>query len=117
SAPATGLARTHMREAGPLSIAYRFAPGALPPDHWTQDEEVGGGRIVGEACHAVDTCVSLAGSLPVRVHAESVGKMGGVETTDDRVSLTMRHANGSVSSISYQAGGDRAFPPERLEAF
>jgi predicted dehydrogenase len=105
-----------MQGAGPLSISYRFAPGPIPADHWTQDEEVGGGRIVGEACHAIDTCVVLAHSLPARVYAESVGKVG-LETTDDRVFITLRHQNGSISSISYQAGGDRAFTPERIEVF
>ena len=101
----------------PLSVSYRFAPGYLPPDHWTQDAEIGGGRIVGEACHAIDLCVALTNSVPVRVFAESVAQTGGIETSDDRVFITLRHANGSVSNVSYQAGGDRAAPPERLEAF
>jgi predicted dehydrogenase len=116
-APATMKLRRFLEGANPLSIMYRFAPGALPRDHWTHDEEVGGGRIVGEACHAIDTCVALAGSPPVRVHAESVGHQNGVETTDDRVLMTLRHANGSISSVSYQAGGDKAFPAERIEVF
>lgn len=101
--------------AAPLSLAYRFAPPPIPKEHWTQDIEVGGGRIIGEACHAIDTCAALAGSPPVRVFAESVGMTGGLETSDDRVFITVRHANGSVSSISYQTGGDKAFPSERIE--
>jgi len=116
-APATARVREFLRDADPLSIGYRFSPGPIPPDHWTQDEEVGGGRIVGEACHAIDTCVALTGSLPVRVHAESVARTGSAVTTDDRVIITMRHANGSISAVSYQAGGDKAFPSERIEAF
>ena len=116
-APATAQLQRFLAGASPLSISYRFAPGTIPTAHWTQDEEVGGGRIVGEACHAIDTCTALAGSEPVRVFAESAGKVGGVETTDDRVFITLRHRNGCVSSISYQAGGDRAFPSERLEVF
>jgi predicted dehydrogenase len=114
-APASLRLRSFFQGAGPLSIYYRFAPPYLPPDHWTQDIEVGGGRIVGEACHAIDTCVGIAGSPPVKVYAESAGKTGGLETTDDRVFVTVRHADGSVSSISYQAGGDKAFPMERIE--
>jgi predicted dehydrogenase len=43
--------------------------------------------------------------------------VGGVQTTDDRVFITVRHANGSVASISYQAGGDRSGPTERIEVF
>ncbi len=115
------LASTHLRKffAGirPLSIAYRFSPGYIAGTHWTQDEEVGGGRIVGEACHAIDTCAAIADSTPVRVYAESVSRTGGVETTDDRVFLTLRHQDGSVSSVSYQSGGDSGFPAERIEVF
>jgi len=99
----------------PVSISHRFAVPALPAGHWTQDPEVGGRRIVGEACHAVDTCVALAGSLPVRVFAESAGRVGDAEAGDDRVFITIRHQNGTVSSVSYVAGGDRAFPAERIE--
>ena len=72
---------------------------------------------MGEACHAIDTCVALTGGLPLKVYAESVGRTGGVETTDDQVSIVIRHDNGCVSQISYQAGGDRALPPERIEMF
>jgi predicted dehydrogenase len=116
-APATAELKTFFKDVTPLSISYRFSPGVVPPDHWTQDEEVGGGRIIGEACHAIDWCVALANSPPLRVYAESVGRSGGLQTTDDRVSITIRHADGSVSTVSYQAGGDRAAPPERAEIF
>ncbi|MCL5743430.1 MAG: Gfo/Idh/MocA family oxidoreductase, partial [Acidobacteria bacterium] len=114
-APATRRVAEFVAGARPLSLSYRFSPGYLPGDHWTQDEDVGGGRIVGEACHAIDTCVAIAGSPPVKVYAESVAKTGGIETSDDRVFITLRHADGSVSSISYQTGGDSAFPAERIE--
>lgn len=107
---ARGTAKLKSFFAGvsPLSITYRFAPPAIPKDHWTQDIEVGGGRIIGEACHAIDTCVAIADSPAVRVYAESAG-------ADDRVLITLRHRNGSISGVSYQAGGDPAFPAERIE--
>jgi predicted dehydrogenase len=118
---APGVARLKKFFAGiaPLTLSYRFAPPYIPAEHWTQDIAVGGGRIIGEACHAIDTCVAIAGSVPVKVYAESVGHAGlegTLETTDDRVAITVRHANGSVSSVFYQAGGDTAFPGERIEA-
>jgi len=116
-APATARVRAFMAGGDPLAISYRFSPGPIPKEHWTQDEEVGGGRLVGEACHAIDTCAALAGSPPVRIFAESVAAVNGVETTDDQAFLTIRHASGSISSISYQAGGDRGFPAERVEVF
>lgn len=116
-APATAIVREFLRGSGPLSVGFRFAPAPLPPDHWTQDHEVGGGRIVGEACHAIDTCIAIIGSPPVKVFAESTGAGGQARPTDDRVFITLRHADGSVSSVAYLAGGDRGFPAERIEAF
>ena len=100
----------------PLTISFRFNAGAIPADHWTQDEEIGGGRIIGEACHGIDLATFLCGSPPVRVYAESVG---GPERSvlDDQCFITLRHANGSVSNIAYLAGGDKAFPKERIEVF
>lgn len=101
--------------AAPLMVTYRFNAGAIPADHWTQHEEVGGGRIVGEACHAVDFVTWLTGSLPTRVYAESAGGPHAPEITDDQCFITLRHANGSVSNIAYLAGGDKACPKERIE--
>jgi predicted dehydrogenase/threonine dehydrogenase-like Zn-dependent dehydrogenase len=116
-APATARMREAFKGTGPLAINFRFSPGPIPPNAWPQDEDVGGGRIVGEACHAIDTCVALVGSVPTRVFAESVGRIQGLDTSDDSVCITLRHHDGSISSISYQARGDKAFPSERIEIF
>ena len=116
-APATKLVRDFFQGHGPLTVTHRFSVPPIPANAWPQQDSIGGGRIVGEACHAIDTCCAIVGSPPVRVHAESVGRTGGLETTDDRVAITMRHADGSLSSVIYDAGGDRAAPPERIEIF
>ncbi|HEY1343146.1 MAG TPA: bi-domain-containing oxidoreductase [Bryobacteraceae bacterium] len=99
----------------PLTVSIRFNAGPIPAEHWTQDESIGGGRIIGEACHAIDLATFLTGSPPVRVFAESVGGAEAPAVTDDQCFLTLRHANGSISSIAYLAGGDKAFPKERVE--
>ena len=99
----------------PLTISIRFNVGEIPLEHWTQDETAGGGRIIGEACHAIDLATSLAGSVPIRVYAESVGGANAKAVTDDQCFITLRHANGSISSVAYLAGGDRALPKERIE--
>jgi predicted dehydrogenase/threonine dehydrogenase-like Zn-dependent dehydrogenase len=101
--------------AAPKTISIRFNAGILPPEHWTQDSEVGGGRLIGEACHAIDLATYLAGSRPVRVYAESVGGEHAPSVSDDQAFITLRHADGSISSIAYLAGGDKAFPKERVE--
>ncbi len=99
----------------PLTVSFRFNAGAIPAEHWTQIDELGGGRIIGEACHAVDFVTWLTGSLPVRVFAESVARPGSGQLSDDQCFITVRHENGSVSSIAYLAGGDKACPKERIE--
>jgi predicted dehydrogenase/threonine dehydrogenase-like Zn-dependent dehydrogenase len=99
----------------PLTASIRFNAGAIPPEHWTQNAEEGGGRIIGEACHGIDLATFLVGAPPVRVFAESIGGSTAPEVTDDQCFITLRHANGSVSSVAYLAGGDRAFEKERVE--
>lgn len=99
----------------PLAVSIRFNAGSIPPEHWTQDDETGGGRIIGEACHGIDLAIFLAGSPAVRVYAESAGGPDAPKVTDDRCFITLRHANGSVSSVAYLAGGDRSYPKERVE--
>lgn len=116
--PAAQLARQFFQSwSGPLTVAIRFNAGEIPADHWTQRDEIGGGRIIGEACHAIDLATFLTGSLPIRVYAESVAAPGNQTITDDQCFITLRHANGSVSSVGYLAGGDKAFPKERIEVF
>ncbi len=99
----------------PLTVSIRINAGSIPEDHWTQRSAVGGGRIVGEACHALDLATFLTGAPPTRVFAESVGGDAAPAIRDDQCFITLRHTNGSVSNIAYLAGGDRAFPKERVE--
>jgi predicted dehydrogenase len=117
-ATASKLVREHFQGVGePITATYRFNAGPIPPEHWSQDEEAGGGRLVGEACHAVDLLTFLIGSPPVRVHAEAVASGSALRVTSDRAALTIRHADGSISTILYTAGGDRAYAKERVELF
>ncbi len=101
--------------ASPLTVSVRFNAGEIPPEHWTQDDAIGGGRIIGEACHAIDLATYLVGAPPVRVFAESNGGPAAQKITDDQCFITLGHANGSVSSVAYLAGGDKAFPKELVE--
>jgi polar amino acid transport system substrate-binding protein len=93
---------------GPLVLQYRANAGALPRDHWTRDPVVGGGRIIGEGCHFVDLLTFLAGAPPVRVQATG-------DLARDDVLVMLDFADGSVGTVVYAAGGDRALGKERLE--
>lgn len=99
----------------PLALHYRINAGYLPPDHWINDREQGGGRIVGEVCHFVDLLMFLAGSPIVEVQARSVGTSP--RYSGDNVLVSLRFANGSEGTISYLANGDRSFSKERIEIF
>ena len=105
------------KSTAPLTISIRFNAGELPVDHWTQNDDVGGGRLIGEACHAIDLAIFLADSPAVRVYAESIRLDDPAQVSDDQCFITLRHANGSISNIGYLAGGDKAFPKERIEVF
>jgi len=91
--------------------------GAIPSDHWTQDPQVGGGRIIGEACHYIDLMRFLAGSEISGYTATSMGKADGVDITEDKASITLSFKDGSFGTINYLANGGKAFPKERIEVF
>ncbi len=101
----------------PATLTYRFNAGPMAADHWTQDLATGGGRLVGEACHALDLACFLLGSQITRIFAESVEPGGAAGAGDDQTIIVARFDNGSTASIGYFAGGDKAFPKERIEVF
>lgn len=98
--------------SGPKSFVMTVNAGAIPSDHWVQDLEVGGGRIIGEACHFIDLLRYLTGS-PIVTHSKLVMD----SATGDTVSIQLGFADGSVATVHYFANGSKAFPKERLEIF
>jgi polar amino acid transport system substrate-binding protein len=99
---------------GPMAMIYRVNAGFIPGDNWVQDAQVGGGRIIGEACHFIDTMTYLCGSLPERVHAFV---MAGAEQSADTVIMNIRFENGAVGSLSYFANGPKRMPKEYIEVY
>ncbi|MAN37382.1 MAG: dehydrogenase [Opitutae bacterium] len=98
--------------AGPKSFVMTVNAGAIPGDHWTQDIGIGGGRIIGEACHFIDLLRFLAG-VPISGYQNST--MGHV--AGDTATLQLSFADGSIGTIHYFANGSKSFPKERLEVF
>jgi predicted dehydrogenase len=101
----------------PKSFIMTMNAGAIPAKHWTQEKEVGGGRIIGEACHYIDLMRFLAGSKIVTVQAVSMGKAPGVEVAEDKAAVILGFADGSFGTINYLANGHSGFPKERIEVF
>jgi len=97
---------------GPKSLVMTVNAGAVPAAHWTQDREVGGGRLLGEGCHYVDLMRSVVAAPIVghEVHAMRAA-------TRDTATVVLHFADGSVGSLHYFANGHKAMPKERLEVF
>lgn len=101
----------------PKSFIMTMNAGAIPVDHWTQDNAVGGGRIIGEACHFIDLMRYLAGSEIISVQARRMGDHPGGTVTEDKATITLGFADGSFGTILYLANGASSFPKERVEVF
>lgn len=101
----------------PLSIVYRVNAGRVGKDHWTQDQEQGGGRIIGEVCHFVDLMTFLTGAKPVSVFAQTISARSEKIIDADSVFITLKFSDGSNGSIAYLAEGDKALAKERIEIF
>lgn len=98
----------------PKAINYRINAGKLPPTHWINDPEIGGGRIIGEACHFIDLCQFIADSPIKTIKASALASVNGVQ---DTVSISMAFENGSIASISYFSNGSKKLAKEYLEVF
>ncbi len=96
----------------PSSFVYTVNAGEIPVDHWTQDEDIGGGRILGEACHFIDLLRFLA-AAPIA--DARIAYMAGA--TRDTACISLEFANGSIGTINYFANGSKSFPKERIEVF
>ncbi|TMP78773.1 dehydrogenase [Pseudoalteromonas phenolica] len=102
---------------GPKSFIMTMNAGSIPADHWTQDIAVGGGRIIGEACHFVDLMRFLVGSEIVSVQARRMGDSDAIDITEDKAAIILGFADGSFGTIHYYANGAASFPKERIEVF
>lgn len=116
--PYLGRTRSFLaEESGPTTVLYRVSAGHVPPDHWVHDLSQGGGRILGEVCHFVDSVAFLVGSPVTAVHASAHGHPDLALQARDNVVVTLRFKSGSIGSIVYASDGAPGFPKERVEVF
>ncbi|ALV23678.1 medium chain dehydrogenase/reductase (MDR) / zinc-dependent alcohol dehydrogenase-like family protein [Campylobacter iguaniorum] len=102
---------------GQISINYRINAGVIPKDVWIQDRQIGGGRIIGEVCHFIDTCSYLIGSDVSSVFATTVSKSDQSIPDEDNVNIVLNYKNGSTAVINYYAYGDTSMLKEYIEVF
>ncbi|NQT17520.1 MAG: Gfo/Idh/MocA family oxidoreductase [Planctomycetes bacterium] len=101
----------------PLAMILTCNAGAVPTDSWVHDPNVGGGRVLGEACHFIDLLHYLTGEAEIRqVTALRLGS-NSATNLNDTVSITLGFADGSLGQVNYFTNGAKSFPKERLEVF
>jgi predicted dehydrogenase/threonine dehydrogenase-like Zn-dependent dehydrogenase len=98
----------------PKTFTMSVNAGAIPRDHWTQDPAIGGGRVIGEACHFIDLLRFLAG-VPLDDASIVASRGADGRVRDDVVTITLRFTDGSWGTIQYLANGHKNVPKERLE--
>jgi len=96
----------------PKAMVMTVNAGDIPPDHWTHDLEIGGGRIVGEACHFIDLLRYLAGETIVNYQIQFMNT-----STKDTATIQLSFADGSIGTIHYFSNGTKSFNKEKLEIF
>ncbi len=102
-------------QPGPINLMATMNAGAIPANVWVHDMEVGGGRIIGEACHYLDLLMYLAGSP---IEAVCMNAMGtDPKGNTDNASILLRFANGSNGVVNYFANGNKGYSKERVEVY
>lgn len=99
----------------PMNMVAVMNAGHIPADNWLHNMEVGGGRIIGEACHFMDLMIFLSGSLVESVHMTALGANPSSNT--DNATLVLKFANGSLGTIHYFSNGHKAYSKERVEVY
>ena len=95
----------------PKSVVMTINAGSLPDDHWINDEEIGGGRIIGEFCHFIDLVLYIVGS-GIKSWSRNSN-----QSLKDNISVIMNFEDGSIGTINYFTNGAKSFPKEKLEVF
>jgi len=97
----------------PATAIVTVNAGQLPPEHWLHDPRIGGGRVVGEACHWIDLLCHLLDGKVVCVHAAAARE----SPSCDQAILTLTFDDGSLATLNYLSGGHRSYSKERIEVF
>ena len=107
-------ALTKTRSA-PMAMVFNVNAGVVPRDHWSQLREEGGGRILGEACHFIDTLRYLA-DAPIEKVTASFARQGDA-VIDDIVTINLNFADGSMGTVHYFGNGNKALERESLDLY
>jgi predicted dehydrogenase/threonine dehydrogenase-like Zn-dependent dehydrogenase len=99
----------------PMNVIATMNAGHIPANVWVHDMKVGGGRIIGEACHFIDLITFLTGSIVTAVCMNAMGPNPSENT--DNASILLEYENGSTGVINYFSNGSKAYSKERVEIY
>ncbi len=114
SPAARNLRNFIQKSTAPIQLILTMNAGYIPSEHWTQNTESEGGRIIGEACHFFDLANYLTGSLVEEVMAQSISQKN---HSSDHASILLKYKNGSCAVINYFSNGNKSYPKERIEMY
>lgn len=98
-----------------MNVIATMNAGNIPANVWVHDMLVGGGRIIGEACHFIDLITYLTGS---KVKSVCMNAMGlNPEENTDNATILLKYENGSTGVINYFSNGSKAYSKERVEVY
>ena len=105
------IKRAFENTKGPKSFVYTINAGQLPEGHWTTNPDVGGGRIIGEACHFIDLIRYFVGKPIIQISTNAMEI-----ATNDCVSIQLKFADGSICSVNYFSNGPKKLQKNELKS-
>ncbi|PLY05600.1 MAG: dehydrogenase [Arcobacter sp.] len=100
-----------------LAINMVINAGSLPKDLWVHSPEIGGGRIIGEGCHFIDTMSYFAKSNVKSVYSSALNQDKELAIKNDNVILNITFEDGSIGTLSYLSNGNKSYPKEQMNLF
>ena len=98
-----------------MNVIATMNAGFIPADSWVHDLAVGGGRIIGEACHLIDAITFLVGDQIESVYMSAAGT-NPTDDTDNAI-ITLKYRNGAQGVVNYFANGHKSYSKERFEIY
>lgn len=100
----------------PLIINYRMNVELLKKNNCAQ-EDMGAGRIIGEACSIIDIFYFLVNSKPISVSVEAINTANAQLFPTDNFCAQISFQDGSLCSLTYTSLGSQEIGRERMELF
>jgi len=100
------------KNAGTKAIIYTVNSGHIPSEHWIQDREVGGQRLIGEGCHFIDYIRFLVGH-----EIDTYTIVFADVSSRDTFIINLKFKDGSIGTINYFSNGNKSYPKEKVEIF